>query len=122
MSNVEGPAASKIIDWEYSRVCMASYDPWLLLYDRYRRPYYKNPGETKFNPLKEGYNYSLKKLFGLSMPAECPLPSVPTCHILHLIERHSFLTKLNENFDVDCQSVLEIMENDINNAVQFIKM
>ena len=112
---VDGTATIKLIDWEYSRKCVVSYDAWLLPYDYFRRPFYRQSNSVRLHSLDERYFDFLRQSLRLT-ELDNVLPCASVCHVLNLVERHSFLTRLSETSGINCDAVLRIMEFDLRRA------
>ena len=92
-----------LIDWEYARICMVSYDLWIYLYHRAKSSK-KNSEES----LSKSFFSELNKMLGhLGLIVD----NVNAVHLFHLLEREALL---NHNSDVVQSNIaLEIMRLEI---------
>ncbi|MEM3104719.1 MAG: hypothetical protein QXD69_04360 [Candidatus Bathyarchaeia archaeon] len=95
-----------LLDWEYTRKCLVTYDCWLYLYDYYRRADDKKSFQGEFLSLLG----QVFRQLGLDMETR----QVLALHMLHLVERNVFLRYASPETTV---LVRQAMERDMNTAL-----
>ena len=96
-----------LLDWEYTRKCLVTYDCWLYLYDYYRRT-------DHYNPLPGDFFHLLSATFrqlGFNLSSK----DTKLHHLLHLIERCTFLNYL---IPKNTAFLRQVMEKDMDQVVK----
>jgi hypothetical protein len=100
-----GPRGQPVlIDWEYARECIVSYDYWLYRYDHERKH-----GDLNTNVFHGEPRRILNELYGSSVAEMNPL----ALHMLHLAERTHYLAHISPN---TTRTIRQTMDQDMRNA------
>jgi hypothetical protein len=94
-----------LLDWEYSRRCLVTYDCWVYLYDHYRRM-------RDRQPLPDEFFAALQRTIAF-LPGQFDRSATLAIHLLHLLERSSFVRKLTAETSVELR---EAMDRDMDTA------
>ena len=93
-----------LIDWEYTRGCIATYDCWLYQYDHERVL-----GSVDAPVFCQRFSACLKGLAGINAGDLCPC----SMHVLHLVERIHYLAHVSPH---TTHVIRQMMLSDMRNA------
>jgi len=83
----------KLIDWEYTRLCLLSYDAWLYFYSQRSL---KIPDDRMTEWKQTFYSQFRNIIQNVPILSVLSKRNLRTLHLLHLIERLSFLEKMDQ--------------------------
>jgi len=96
-----------VIDWEYSRRCLTSYDAWLYFYSQ--RPHLCTTRELE--DWRQGFLNTFRQVLCAGpYPEQIRKQRVHVLHLIHLIERLSYLRRLRKHKEL---TIEENMKKDI---------
>lgn len=105
----------KIIDWEYTRVCLLSYDAWHYFYSQRSL---KKPDDRMTKWKKIFYTQFSNIIQNVSVLSVLSKHNLHTLHLLHMIERLSFLDKLDQESTLVLR---KCMKEDINYEYRYLR-